>query len=83
VSTYAEEKKADDAAKAKRAKKYRYEPVLFDRCNPPKGLMLGDTVVKVQPHGCPKNGTMRMTYVGHPETGELYGLVMIASLVEL
>lgn len=79
--TYQEERKIKDAEKAKRAKKYRYEPVLFDRCNPPKGLMLGDLVVKIQPYGCPKNGTMGMTYVGHPETGEFIGLVCLTSLV--
>lgn len=79
--TYAEEKKAKDAAKAKKARKYVYDPVLFDRINPPaRGLEPGATVVKIQPHGCPRNGTMGMTYVGDPETGEFIGLVCLTSL---
>jgi len=78
--TYAQEKAQKDAAKARKARKYRYEPVLFDRINPARGLAEGDIVVKVQPHGCPRNGTMGMTYVGHPETGAFIGMVCLNSL---
>jgi len=63
-------------------KVYTFQPVgldMFDR----KDYMpqVGAKVIKVQPFGCPKNGTMRMTYVGDAITGKLYGLVNIASLV--
>jgi hypothetical protein len=40
----------------------------------------GTRVVKTQPYGCPKNGTMGMCYVNNAETGHFYGLVLIASL---
>jgi hypothetical protein len=82
--TYQEEKKIKDAEKAKRSRVYRFEPVLFDRLNPPAGreIQPGDKVVKIQPYGCPKNGTMGMTYVGDPETGEFIGMVCLNSLVK-
>lgn len=78
MSTYLEEKKIKDAAR-----KFSYQPVLFDRMNPPAGreLQPGDLVVKIQPNGTLPNGTMGMTYVGDPVTGEFIGLVMLASLV--
>lgn len=78
--TYQEERALKDATKAKKARKYIYEPVLFDIATPVKGLEAGDTVVKIQPHGCPRNGTMGFTYVGHPETGAFIGMVRLASL---
>ncbi len=80
--TYQQERKIKDAEKARKARKYIYHPVLFDQCNPPKGRAIasGTTVVKIQPHGCPRNGTMGMTYIGDPETGEFIGLVMLSSL---
>jgi len=80
--TYAEEKKAKDRAKALRSQVYRYEPVLFDMLNPPKGRKLdtGTLVVKIQPHGCPRNGTMGQCYVGDPLTGEFIGMVCVNSL---
>lgn len=79
--TYQQERAQKDAEKARKARKYVYEPVLFDRINPPAmGLEPGATVVKIQPHGCPRNGTMGMTYVGHPETGEFIGMVCLKSL---
>jgi hypothetical protein len=61
---------------------YTFEPVGFDifdrRANQPKR---GARVVKTQPHGCPRNGTMGHCYVEDVETGEFYGLVLVASLV--
>lgn len=63
----------------KRKRVYVYEPVLFDRMSGgrcPKGAK----VVKTQPYGCPKNGTMGMCYVQDAETGAFYGLVMLNSL---
>lgn len=61
---------------------YRYDPVPFDKFTKrtveiPDGARL----VKVQPFGCPKNGTMGMCYVEDLDTGEFYGLVCLNSLV--
>ncbi len=79
--TYQEERRIKDAEKARKARKYTYDPVVFDVFNPPvKDLEPGAIVVKIQPHGCPRNGTMGMCYVGHPETGEFIGMVMLNSL---
>jgi len=68
---------------AKRPVKARFvfTPVGFDlfdrRPHHPKP---GTVVVKVQPFGCPKNGTMGHAYVEDAETGEFYGLVLLNSL---
>lgn len=40
----------------------------------------GAEVRKVQPHGTPHNGTMRMAYVERVDNGEFIGLVNLASL---
>ena len=44
---------------------YRYDPVLFDACyDSAVKIGAGTLVRKVQPrHGCPRNGTMGMSYV--------------------
>jgi hypothetical protein len=83
--TYQEEKKIRDARKAKYSRKYRFEPNLFDRLNPPAGreIQPGDIVVKIQPYGCPKNGTMGQCFIGDPVTGEFIGLVCLNSLVKI
>lgn len=78
--TYSEEKKAKGAAKAKKAKKFIFNPRGWDVFDPKTNLKKGAIVVKVQPHGCPKNGTMEMCYVGHPKTGEFIGMVSLNSL---
>lgn len=66
---------------AKKTRVYVFEPVgldVFDRrAHQPEA---GARVVKTQPFGCPKNGTMGHTYVNDAETGEFYGLVLTASL---
>lgn len=58
-----------------------FEPVgldIFDRGRyQPKR---GTRVRKTQPYGTPRNGTMGHTYVEDAETGEFYGLVLLASL---
>lgn len=77
--TYQEERRIKDAEKARKAKKFRYEPVLFDQINRP-AMDPGAIVVKIQPHGCPRNGTMGMCYVGDPETGAFIGMVCLKSL---
>jgi hypothetical protein len=79
--SYQEEKKLKDAEKAKRSRKYRFEPVGYDCFDPKTTLVSGDIVVKIQPYGCPRNGTMNHCYVGDPETGNFIGLVYLASLV--
>jgi hypothetical protein len=40
----------------------------------------GATVRKVQPYGCPRNGTMRMCYVERTDNREFIGLVCLSSL---
>lgn len=60
---------------------YVFEPVgvdVFDRRkNQPEP---GTRVVKTQPAGCPKNGTMGHCFVEDAETGKFYGLVLQNSL---
>jgi hypothetical protein len=62
-------------------KTYVFKPVgldVFDRrSHQPKP---GTVVVKTQPYGCPRNGTMRHCYVEDAATGAFYGLVLEASL---
>ena len=41
----------------------------------------GTRVVKCQPAGCPKNGTMGHSFVADAETGAFIGLVSNGSLV--
>ena len=63
-------------------KKYIYQPVgldIFDaRPHQPKA---GTLVVKCQPAGTPKNGTMGHCFIADAETDEFYGLVLVKSLV--
>jgi hypothetical protein len=40
----------------------------------------GTRVVKTQPAGCPRNGTMGQCYVMDADTGEFYGMVALSSL---
>lgn len=53
---------------------------LLDTTDPRVTRHAGAEVRKVQPHGCPRNGTMRMAYVERVDTGEFVGLVNLASL---
>ena len=82
MSTYQQEKAVRDAAEAKKAQVYRYEPAGFDIFDPKTTLRPGALVVKVQPYGCPKNGTMGQTYVGDSQTGTFIGMVALASLTK-
>jgi NAD(P)-dependent dehydrogenase (short-subunit alcohol dehydrogenase family) len=66
---------------AKRVRVYTYEPVLFDRMNGGHAPEPGTQVVKTQPFGTPKNGTMGMCYVMDATTGDFYGMVCVNSLV--
>jgi hypothetical protein len=64
--------------------KYILQPAgLLDLTDSRVARHAGATVIKVQPHGCPKNGTMRMCYVERVDTGEFIGLVNLASLVKV
>lgn len=61
---------------------YRFEAAGMDiffptKLAPPDGTL----VVKTQPSGCPKNGTMGFCYIEDAATGEFYGLVLLNSLV--
>lgn len=60
---------------------YTFQPKGFDvfdrRANQPEP---GTRVVKVQPAGCPRNGTMGHCFVADAETGHFYGLVQQSSL---
>jgi hypothetical protein len=68
-------------SKQKRSRVYTFEPVGWDvydrRANAPDA---GTRVVKTQPYGTPRNGTMGMCFVQDAESGEFYGLVMVKSL---
>lgn len=61
--------------------RYIYRPVGLDvwdrRPNQPEP---GTVVVKTQPSGCPRNGTMGHCYVKDAVTGMFYGLVLVNSL---
>jgi hypothetical protein len=81
VSTYAQERAARDRDRARKSRKYRFEPVPFDQFVSPRPFEAGRIVVKVQPYGCPRNGTMGMCYVGDAETGRFLGMVCKNSLV--
>jgi hypothetical protein len=63
---------------------FTFQPVGFDifdrRENQPEP---GTLVVKTQPAGCPRNGTMGHCFVADAETGAFYGLVLTASLVRV
>ena len=54
---------------------------IFDRrAHKPKD---GTLVVKTQPYGCPKNGTMGQCYIADAETGKFIGMVSQKSLIPL
>jgi hypothetical protein len=57
---------------------YRFDPVLFDVCNPPFGAVKGDTVTVVNLPGCPKANTMGMCHIS--KDGKFAGMVCTNSL---
>lgn len=60
---------------------YTFQPVGFDLFAPHKGTpAAGTIVVKVQPPGTPRNGTMGHCFVADHYTGQFLGLVLVASL---
>ena len=61
---------------------WTYEPVWMDRSSKHlSGIPAGTLLRVIQPHGCPRNGTMGCTYVELADSGDFVGLVMINSLV--
>lgn len=63
-------------------REYTYVPVGLDMFQgSPYGPLPGDTVVKVQPFGCPKNGTMGHAYAAPVDNPDNYRLVLLGSLV--
>lgn len=59
---------------------YIYDPVAFDAFTDHSvTIPRGAVVRKVQPPGCPKNGTMGFTYI-KTEDGKFVGLRRTASL---
>ena len=63
------------------AKLYRYEPVGFDLFTDfTVTVAPGTLVVKTQPAGCPRNGTMGHAYIARADTGEFIGLRLLNSL---
>jgi len=62
---------------------FRLEPAgLMDRTDGRVMKHAGAEVHKIQPHGCPPNGTMGMVYVQVADSGEFIGLVSKHSLVK-
>lgn len=56
-------------------------PVLFDRLQDnTEDVAEGTPVRVIQPHGCPRNGSMGMCYVERADDHEFIGLVCINSL---
>ena len=84
MSTYAQEAAAKRAAKLKTARRYRFVATGYDlldrRAHTPAD---GTLVVKTQPYGVPKNGTMGHVYIADATTGEFLGLVDKRSLEAL
>lgn len=63
---------------------FAFQPVGLDAWDrKPHQPEPGALVVKTQPYGCPKNGTMGFTYVKDAETEKFYGLVLLASLIKV
>ena len=62
--------------------KYKYETVMFDQFTDRRvPIATGEIVRKIQPAGCPRNGTMGQCYVERVSDGEFLGLVCVNSLV--
>jgi hypothetical protein len=57
---------------------YVFEPVLFDRCNPPFDAEPGDLVTVVNLPGAPKANTMGMCHIAR--NGQFAGMVCTNSL---
>lgn len=65
---------------ARRQTVYTFEPVGWDIFDRRVDVEPGTRVVKTQPYGCPRNGTMGHCFIADADTGEFYGLVLVNSL---
>jgi hypothetical protein len=80
MSTYAQEKAAKLRERAKTAKRYVFHAAGYDLFDAgPYTPDNGTVVIKTQPHGCPRNGTMGQCYIANLE-GEFLGMVDLRSL---
>jgi hypothetical protein len=61
--------------------RYRFEPVLIDKTDPPFNLVPGDIVTVINLPGCPKANTMGHCHVS--KDGQFAGLVCTNSLVPI
>jgi len=59
---------------------YEFQPVGWDIFDKRVDIEPGHRVVKTQPAGCPKNGTMGHTFIADADTGAFIGLVLLNSL---
>lgn len=66
------------AMKVRAGKRYVFEPVPFDRCNPPFDASPGDVVTVVNLPGCPRANTMGMCHIA--KGGQFAGMVCTNSL---
>lgn len=65
-----------------RTRVFFFRAVGWDKFRPHAGTPDdGTRVVKVQPAGTPRNGTMGHCFVADADTGEFCGLVLLTSLV--
>lgn len=65
----------------RRVRVYEFQPAGMDVFDRRKGQPEpGTMVVKTQPPGTPRNGTMGHCFVQDAESGDFYGLVLQASL---
>lgn len=62
---------------------YKFEPVGLDIFDPKTQAQRGQSVVKVEVQGAPKNGTMGHCFIADAETNQFLGLVWVKSLVEV
>jgi hypothetical protein len=75
-----EDRMATATKTTKKKAVFIYNAVGLDAWENRHGLENGTKVVKTQPFGCPKNGTMGHCYVASAETGAFIGLVLVNSL---
>jgi hypothetical protein len=81
MSSYREEKAQKERERARRAPKFIFEAAGLDRFDKRAHTPAdGTLVVKTQPYGCPRNGTMGHCFIADAGTGEFIGLVSLASL---
>lgn len=69
--------------RTRKGSRYVYYPCMLDAgAAHLRGLVPGTIVRTMQPHGCPKNNTMKHSYI-ESQGGRFWGLVANASLHEV